>query len=200
MNQAPLRQSGMNLSELIDVPRKQSNLLELPQIDQTGTQPVIKVVIVIGDFIGKVTDLRFQRGLLAFEKPFAQCAQLPGVFCRTVFDDSFAGFEAEIQSFERRVTLFEQIDDAQTLQVMFKAATIAHATMQRLLSGVAEGRVSEIMRQRDGFDQIFVQPQRPGDTATDLRYLQGVRQAGSEQVALVVDEDLRFVFETSKGG
>ena len=44
--------------------------------DQPGAQTIIDIVIVVGDFIGKVGDLRFQRGAAVFQEPFAQLAQM----------------------------------------------------------------------------------------------------------------------------
>jgi hypothetical protein len=40
--------------------------------------------------------------------------------------------------------------------------------------------------------------QRARDGAGDLGHLDAVRQAGAEQIALVVDEDLRLVFKPAK--
>ena len=38
------------------------------------------------------------------------------------------------------------------------------------------------------------------DAARNLRYFEGMRQAGTEQVAFVVDEYLGFVFQPAEGG
>ena len=61
---------------------------------------------------------------------------------------------------ELRIALLELIDHAQGLQVVLEAAVIAHAVVERILAGVAEGRVAEIVRQGDRFDQRLVQRQR----------------------------------------
>jgi len=39
------------------------------------------------------------------------------------------------------------------------------------------------MAKRNGFGQVFVQPQRPGDGPADLRNLDSMRQAGAVMVA-----------------
>jgi hypothetical protein len=49
------------------------------------------------------------------------------------------------------------------------------------------------VRQRHGFDQILVKTQGAGNGATQLRDFERVRQAGAEQVAFVVQKNLRFV-------
>ena len=63
-----------------------------------------------------------------------------------------------------------------------------------------EGRVAEIVAKRDRFRQIVVQPQGASERARDLRHLDRVGEAGAEMVALVVDEHLRLVGKTAKGG
>ena len=51
---------------------------------------------------------------------------------------------------------------------LVEAVALAHAGVQRILPGVAERRVAEIVRQRDGFDQVLVQLQRAGDGTAKL--------------------------------
>jgi hypothetical protein len=75
-----------------------------------------------------------------------------------------------------------------------------HAIVERLLSGMAKRRVAEVVSKRYRFREILVEPQRARDSAGDLGDFEAVSQAGTEQVALVIDEDLRLVFETPKGG
>jgi len=36
--------------------------------DQAGAQPIVDVVIVVGDFVGNICDLGFYRRLLAIQK------------------------------------------------------------------------------------------------------------------------------------
>ena len=54
------------------------------------------------------------------------------------------------------------------------------------------------MAQADGFSQDFVEAQRLGDRASDLRHLQDVRQPRSKMIALRREEHLRLVFEAAK--
>ena len=69
---------------------------------------------------------------------------------------------------------------------------------ERVLPGVAERRVAEIVRQRHGFHQVFAQAQRPRDGTPQLRDFDGVRQARAEQVTLVIEEHLRLVDQAAK--
>ena len=113
---------------------------------------------------------------------------------------AFAGFESQIQAVERGIALLQHVDHAQRLQIVLEAAVRFHAGVQRILPGVAERRVAEVMRQRDGFDQVFVEPQVARDRAADLRNLEAVRKPRAKQVAFVIDEYLGLVFEPAERG
>ena len=67
--------------------------------------------------------------------------------------------------------------------------------IQRVFADVPKGRVPQIMPQRDGFGQIFVQPQAPGQRPGHLRHLQRVGQAGAVMVAHGGKKHLRLVFQ-----
>ena len=60
--------------------------------------------------------------------------------------------------------------------------------------------MTQVVRQADGLDQVFIGAQRPGDGAADLGHFQGVGQAGAVVIAFVVDEDLGLVFQAAEGG
>src|SRR5690606_27896443 len=72
------------------------------------------------------------------------------------------------------------------------------AGVQLILPRVPEGRVAQIVSQRDRLGQVFMQTQVAGQRARYLGHFYAVRQAGAEQVALVVDEDLRLVFKQAE--
>ncbi len=117
-----------------------------------------------------------------------------------MLEDAFARFKAEIQAVERAVVFFELVDDGEALQVVLEAAVIAHAFVQRILPGMAEWRMAEIVRERNRFDEILVQPQVARDRTGDLRDFEAMREPRAKQVALVIDEHLRLVFEPAKCG
>ena len=102
------------------------------------------------------------------------------------------------------IALPEGVDDAQALQVVLEAAAPrmggAQAGIERVLPGVAERRVAEVVGERDRLDQVFVQAEFARHRAPELRHLERVRQPGAEQVALVVEEDLGLVDEAPKRG
>ena len=65
--------------------------------------------------------------------------------------------------------------------------------VERLLAGVAERRMAEVVAEADRLGEILVQPQRARDAARDAGGLERVREPRAEVVALGVDEDLRLV-------
>ena len=84
--------------------------------------------------------------------------------------------------------------------IVVEATELPGRRAQRLLAGMAEGRVAEIVRQRHRLGQILVQRQHPRDRARDLGHLERMGQPGAVIVAFVLHEDLGLVLETAKGG
>ena len=66
------------------------------------------------------------------------------------------------------------------------------------LARVAERRVAQVMAKRDGFGEVFVEAERAGDGARDLRDFKRVREPRAEMVALGGKEHLRFVRQASE--
>ena len=133
------------------------------------------------------------------DEALAQLAQLARIVQRAVLEDAFARLEGQVQAVEGAVVLFQLVDHAQALQVVLEAAVVLHAFVEHVLADVAERRVAEVVGQRRGFDQVLVQAQAARQGAPDLGHFDRVRQARAEQVALVVQEDLGFVFQPAKG-
>jgi hypothetical protein len=63
---------------------------------------------------------------------------------------------------------------------------------------MTERRMTQIMRERDGFDQVFIQTQIARYCASDLRDFQRMGQPRPKQIAFMIDENLRFVFQPAK--
>ena len=55
--------------------------------------------------------------------------------------------------------VLEDVDDAKALLVVVEAA--GDEVVEDALAGVAEGRVSEIVAERDGLGQLLVEPAAP---------------------------------------
>ena len=114
-----------------------------------------------------------------------------------VLEDAVAHLPRQV---EAAAVALEALDDAQRVLVVTKAAAaaLAHHLVERLLAGVAERRVPEVVAEPDRLDEILVQAQRAGDAARDAGRLERVREARAEVVAFRVDEDLRLVAEPAE--
>ena len=70
-----------------------------------------------------------------------------------MLEDALASLETQVQPVECGIAFFQFVDHAQRLQVVLESAVGFHAAVQRILAGMAEGRVAEVVRQRDRFGQ-----------------------------------------------
>ena len=74
-----------------------------------------------------------------------------------MFDDAFANFERQVQPGKSGYRC-SNFDDAQRLEIVIEA--VAERTQQFIefsFSGVAEGRVPDVVDQRQGFGEIGIQ-------------------------------------------
>ncbi len=193
---APRGSSG----NLIVVDAEQFRRAQFVFGQQPGAETVVDVVIVIGDLVGDVCELRLESWLQALEEPNAHIAESTRVAFRAMLQDSLAGFERQVQPGEIRILFFELVGNSQRLQVVLKSAIGLHAAIQRILTRVPEGRMTEIMREADCLDQLLIQTEAARDGSTDLCDLERVCQPRAVMIALVVDEYLSLVHEATKRG
>src|SRR5580765_3103075 len=107
--------------------------------------------------------------------------------------DSVADFPREIQP---AAIVPQDIHDAQALLVVLEAA--GSQLVEDTLAGVAEGRVAEIVAERDGLGQLLVEVQHLRDRAGDLGDLQRVREPRAVVIARRREEDLRLVLQPAE--
>ena len=105
-----------------------------------------------------------------------------------------------LRSVKAAVTLFQNVDNTQRLEVVFEPSEIPHAFVQRILPTVSKGRVPKVMRESNAFDQILIQCQIARNRARDLGYFDTVGEAGAKQVAFMINKDLGLVLEPAKRG
>ena len=96
-----------------------------------------------------------------------------------------------------QVEVFQHFVDADTLRGMVPAIG-REIGRERLLAGVAEWGVADVMAQRDRFGQGLVEREASRKGAGDLRHLEGVGQARHEVIALRIEVDLRLVLQAPK--
>ena len=109
--------------------------------------------------------------------------------------DPLPDLPGQVEPGERRVAVLEVLDDPEGLAVVIEPAVIGEALGQDVLAEMPERRVPEVVRERQGLDQVLVQTERARDRPPDLADLDAVGQPGPEVVALVIDEHLRLVLE-----
>src|SRR5690606_36362445 len=86
-------------------------------------------------------------------------------------------------------------NDAQRLGGVVEAAIGFQHFVQRILAGMAERRMAEIMDERHAFGEILVKLQGTCKCPRDLRHLDGMRQARAEMIAVRADENLGLVLQ-----
>src|SRR5262245_10178941 len=107
--------------------------------------------------------------------------------------EPFERLPGEIEPVEREILPLERHDDAQALCVVIEPAETLHEPIERPLARMSERWMPEVVRQRQGLRQIFVEAKLARHRTRDLRHLEAVRQPRPEVVALVIDEYLRLM-------
>ena len=142
---------------------------------------------VVSDRVGGIDHLRFQ-----------QRGRRPAVAAAGGL--AIEHLARKIQPRKAGVAGFEQLHDPQRLRVVVEAPFVCQQFVERVLAGMAQRRMADVVGQRQSLHQILVEPQRPGERAGDVGHLQRVRQTAAVVVAVVAGEDLRFVGQPAEGG
>jgi hypothetical protein len=150
----------------------------------------------VRDFIGQVDDLRLEAWIGAGVEFLRGWTILE----MRMLDDSLAHLEAQVESAKIRIANLDPIDGAQALRVVIEAAVRRHQLVENFLSRMAERCMPEIVRERHRFGEFLVEAECARHSARDLRGFQRMRQASAVVIALVIHEDLGFVFEAAKCG
>ena len=75
-----------------------------------------------------------------------------------MLDDALADSESQVKSTEGSVSLLKPGHDAQRVQIVIEPETVgAQGVIQRFFAGVTEGRMADVVHQRERFRQIGVQ-------------------------------------------
>src|ERR1041385_2285041 len=114
-------------------------------VEKPGIKTIIKVMAVVGDFVGKVGDLGFEGG--GFGVEIGTFARM--IVGRVMLHQTFANFPGKVQPWKMGIFLFEIFNDAETLFVVLKAAIFLHQSVKHSLSAVSERRMTEVVRERD---------------------------------------------------
>ena len=185
----------------------------MSRVKQPGPQAVVDVMGVVGDVVGDRRALRLQAGETVefkvvqgriIEDRLRHRALQSRAFRvgqrAIVLDQPLQRLPGQVQPVELGIAALKPGDHAQRLGVVVEAAPAGHLLVERVLAGMAERRVAEIVDQRHRLGQVLVAAQRPRQRAGDLRHLDRMRQPRAVVVALMRDEDLRLVLEPAEGG
>ncbi len=160
-------------------------------------------MIVVGDIVGDRRDLRLEAGPGAkLEVTFGiGFGQRPGrIGDRAIMlGETFERFPAQVEAVEIRVGIFQPGDDAQRMGIVVEPAGVGERGRQRILAGMAERRMAEVVGEAQSLGQIFVEAERAGHRPADLRDFEAVGQAHPEMVAVGGDEHLGLVAEAAEG-
>ena len=83
--------------------------------------------------------------------------------------------------------------------VVVEPAGVGERGAQRILAGMAERRMAEVVGEAQRLGQVLVEAERAGDGAADLRDFEAVGQADAEMVAVGRDEHLGLVAQAAEG-
>ena len=210
MDQARLLDPRIARRDLAKDGPDQRHLGEVGDDEQPGAQPVVEVVVVVGDVVGECRDLRLGSGesvegermaAVVFGDRRRHRAVDPRATQRAVvLDRAFERFPGQVKAVELGVMALEPGQDPQGLVVVREAAEPRHLGVQGFLAGVAERGVPKIVGKRHCFGEILVKAEGARDRACDLRHFEAVGQPGAVVVALVINKDLRLVGQPAKRG
>jgi hypothetical protein len=86
--------------------------------------------------------------------------------------------------------------DSQALIDMMK--TSRQEFSKDTLTGMAEGRMAEVMTQGNRFGEVFVQAQGSSHSPGDLAYFKGMSQSGSVVVPFRREKNLRLILQATE--
>ncbi len=94
------------------------------------------------------------------------------------------------------IPIFDQRHDPQRLHIVVEPAPWRHLVGQHALPRMPEGRMPQIMGQRDRLGQILIEPERPRDGPRDLAHLQRMGQPGTKMLPFMMEKHLGFVLQS----
>ena len=147
----------------------QRQVHQVGDLEQAGAQAVVDVMVVVGDVVAQCRDLRLRPGMAAelevvvlaiFDDGGRQVVERAAILEQwsIVLHRTLERLPGEVEPVELGIALLELGEDAQGLGVVVEAAVRLHRRVQRLLAGMAERRVAEIVGERHRLAEILVEP------------------------------------------
>ena len=105
----------------------------------------------------------------------------------------------EVEAAMRGVALLEVFDDAERVEIVVEApAVTAQAAVESALACVTEGRMPDVVHQRESLGEVLVEAKRAGCGAGDLGHLDGVSKSAAKVIRRTAGEDLRLARKPAK--
>ena len=191
-------------------------------VDQPGAHAVFEIVAIVGDAVGHVRHLAFERAVeLGFElRPRIEvrgdmiaglriCANPQSAHIRNPILSRAFSFRRsnglagqaqprlvhQVQAHELRIRVLQQSHDPQSLGVVLETAAVGHQFVEHVLARVAEGRMAQVVGQADRLRQAFVETEHFGDGPADLGNLDRVRETRAIVVVDAGREDLGLALQ-----
>jgi hypothetical protein len=175
---------------------------KMVELQQAGAEAVVDVVIIVRDIVGNGCHLRLEAGpghQIRRELTIGLGERPSRVRHRAVMlGEALQRLPAEIEAGCGADRALQPRQQPQRMRIVIKAARLPHRLLKRLLAGMAEGRVADIMREAKRLGEILVEAEHASDGAADLRHFDAVGQADAEMVPVGGDEDLRLVAEAAE--
>ncbi len=152
--------------------------------EESGPDCISDVVIQVGNGICRLDNLAFQSGR---NSPALGENILTGL---ARFGD---GIERVLRQVQASATALQAIEDPDRVQIVAEA--LRKTFRQRLLTGMPEGAVSDVVSERDGLSEILIEIERSSHCSCDPGDLERVCKARHVVIADRSDEDLSLVGE-----
>jgi hypothetical protein len=214
MDDAHPLQPGMTRRDIVQQVPQEGNLAQVFEVEQTGAQPVVDVMGVIGDIVGERRALRLGRGeqlklkrkncveFIDFEWNISiiVMSRMRSAQRAIMFDQPFQRLVAQVEPVPAGVAPLQLCDDAQGVGVVVEAAEGRHTGVQDFLASMTETGMAEVMGERRRLGEVFVQRQPARKGPRNLSHFDRMGQAGAEMIAFQRDEHLGLVGEAAEGG
>ena len=130
-------------------------------IENARAQPVVDVVIVVGDVVGDRRDLRFEaRPACQLERERrVGLGHRPGRLRHRpiMLGEAFERLPAQIEPVEIGIRRLQPRHEPQRVGIVVEPAGVGQRRGQRLLAAMAERRMAEVVGEAQGFGQILVE-------------------------------------------
>ena len=113
VNETPILEVRITVAHPAVLRIEQPLFAQLVEGQQPRSIAVIDIVVVVGDGVADIRDLRFEAGLPAQQESFPDVPEAACIALRAVLENALARLEHEIQSRKVGVFRFELVDDTQ---------------------------------------------------------------------------------------